>query len=92
MPDPVNIARRAVRMPRSRSQPAGKATPAWKNTQTLRIQKVLLCVQPCALDSVSSAEPYAYSKTLIAIMAIHGRYTMMSREWPRMSRSVSPIR
>ncbi len=71
--EPMNIARRAVRMPFSRIQPAGKAMPAWKKTQMLRIQKVLLCVQPCALDRVSSAEPYAYSKTLIAIMAIHGR-------------------
>lgn len=67
------MALRAVRTPFSRSQPAGKAIPAWKNTQTLRIQKVLLCVQPCAWDRVSSAEPYAYSKTLIAIIAIHGR-------------------
>ena len=66
--------------------------PAWKNTQTLRIQKVLDCVQPCAWDRVSSAEPYAYSETLMAIMAIHGRYTMSLREWPRMSRSVSPTR
>ncbi len=72
-PDPAYIARRAVRMPFSRSQPAGKAMPAWKNTQTLRIQKVLDWVQPCACERVSSAEPYAYSKTLIAIMAIHGR-------------------
>ncbi len=31
--------------------------PAWKNTQTLRIQKVSDCVQPCAWDRVSSAEP-----------------------------------
>ncbi len=53
---------------------------------------MLLCVQPCAWDKVSSAEPYAYSKTLMAIMAIHGRYTMIVREWPRMSRSVSPRR
>lgn len=47
--------------------------PAWKNTQTLRIQKVLLWVQPCASESVSSAEPNAYSDTLMAIIAIHGR-------------------
>lgn len=56
-PDPRNIAARAVRIPFSRSHPAGKAIPAWKNTQTLRIQKVLLWVQPCASESVSSAEP-----------------------------------
>ena len=66
-------------MPFSRSQPAGKATPAWKNTQTLRIQKVLLLVQPCAVESVSSADPYAYSKTLMAIMATHGSTTMSVR-------------
>ncbi len=57
MAAPRYMARRAVRMPRSRSHPAGKAMPAWKNTQTLRIQNVLLWVQPCAFDKVSSAEP-----------------------------------
>ncbi len=74
------MAVRAVSRPFSRSQPAGKAMPAWKKTQTLRIQKVLLCVHPWAWDRVSSADPYAYSKTLMAIMAIHGRYTMSLRE------------
>jgi len=92
MPEPMYMALRAVRTPFSRSQPAGKAMPAWKKTQTLRIQKVLLCVQPWAWDRVSSAEPYAYSKTLMAIMVIQGRYTMSLRECPRMSRSVSPMR
>ncbi|CAM2973498.1 hypothetical protein STAL104432_09765 [Streptomyces albus] len=67
------IALRAVSRPRSRSQPAGKATPAWKNTQTLRIQKVSLRLQWCAWESVSSAEPKAYSDTLIAIIASQGR-------------------
>ncbi len=69
-----------MRRPFSRNQPAGKATPAWKNTQTLRIQNVFDCVQPCAWDSVSSAEPYAYSKTLIAIIASHGSQIISLRE------------
>lgn len=54
---PANMARLAVSNPLSRNHPAGKATPAWKKTQTLRIQKVLLCVQPWASERVSSAEP-----------------------------------
>lgn len=41
-----NCSPAGVEYPLSRSQPAGKAMPAWKNTQTLRIQKVLLCVHP----------------------------------------------
>ena len=86
------MALRAVKVPFSRSRPAGKAMPACKNTQPLRTQKVLLRGQPCAWDRKPSAEPYAYSKTLMVIKAIHGRYTMILREWAGMSRSVSPMR
>ena len=90
--DPMYIAFRAVRIPFSRIQPVGNEIPAWKNVHTLRIQKVLLVLQPCLAERTSSADPYAYSKTLMAIIATHGRYTMNLREWPRSSRSVSPTR
>ncbi len=43
MSAPMYMALRAVEITAARSQPAGKAMPAWKKTQTLNIQKVLLC-------------------------------------------------
>ena len=48
--------------------------------------------QPCASASVSSAEVNAYSDELMAIIEIHGSHTIQTRERPRMSLSVSPIR
>ena len=48
--------------------------------------------QPCASDSVSSAEVNAYSDELMAIMESHGSQTIHTLDRPRMSRSVSPIR
>ena len=88
----MNMARLAVSIPFSRIQPAGNAIPAWKKTQTLRIQKVLLCVQPCASERIPPPNRMRTRTTLMAIIAAHGRYTMSLREWPRMSRSVSPTR
>ena len=89
---PIIIADRADNLPLSRSRPAGKATAAWKSTQTPSSQKMWAPCQPCASESVSSAEVNAYSDELMAIIAIHGSHTIHARDRPMMSRSVSPIR
>lgn len=90
--DPQSIAARLVSRPFSRSLPAGKATAAWKKTQTLSTQKVSVCVQWCAAERVVSAAPKAYSNMLIPSIATQGSSTMVHRGWPSNCRSVSPMR
>src|SRR5882757_6353485 len=86
------MAYRAGSFPLSRSCPAGKATAAWKNTQTPISQKMCPLDQRWASCSVSSADVNAYSEELMPSMPIHGKSTMVHRGRPMMSRSVSPMR
>ncbi len=72
--------------------PAGKATAAWKKTQTVIIQKMCMLFQWCAVCSVSSADANAYSAEEMPIMPIQGRITIHLRLRPMMSMSVSPTR
>ncbi len=89
---PISMAARGERMPFSRSLPAGKATPAWKNAQIDSSQNVSPMLQWCASRMDFAAAPYPYSYTLTAIMAIHGSQIIQARDLPRSSRSVSPMR
>src|SRR5690242_20021208 len=91
-PAPSNIAERADSLPLSRIWPTGNATAAWNITHTPSNQKMWAPCQPCASDSVSSADVNAYSEELMAIIEIHGSHTIQARDRPRMSRSVSPTR